>query len=134
MSRSYVLFTNNPVMKKKITNETLEFTFIGGTSLDVLKGARDSVHMGAKLVTHPLYGNLRPHQQPYRTILAVRENGSRACDLESLSLIENALGVYQSCADRLIKPEDLPELLRDDYAYVDYELMRESFSRYRITK
>ena len=131
MSCSYILFTNNPVIKNKI-NDNIEFTFIGGTSLDVLKGARDSVHLGAKLMTHPLYGNLRPHQQPYRTILAVKGKGASSCDFESLSLIERALEVYQSCVDRLVKPEDLPEVLRDDYAFVDFELMRESFSRFRL--
>ena len=118
-------------MKNKIINEP-EFVFINGTSLDVLKSARDSVHLGAKLVTHPLYGNLRPYQKPYRTILAVKGKGSPSCDFESLSLIERAIEVYQSCIDRIIKPEDLPELLRDDYAFVDFELMKESFSRFRL--
>ena len=134
MSCSYILFTNNPVIKKEIINGSFELVFINGTSLDVLIEARDSVHIGTKLLTHPLYGNLRPYQQPYRTILAVKCAGkeSAPCDFESLSLIESALGVYQSCIDRLIRPEDLPELLRDGYAFVDLELMRESFSRFRL--
>jgi hypothetical protein len=132
MSCSYVLFTNNPVIKNEIKNDRFELVFIGGTSLDVLKGARDSVHLGAKLLTHPLYGNLRPYQQPYRTILAEKEREVRTCDMESLTLMERAIEVYQSCLDRLVKPEDMPEILRDDYAFVDYELMRESFSRYRL--
>jgi len=134
MSRSYVLYTNNLVIKDEIINDSLEFVFIGGTPLDVLKGARDSVHLGAKLLTHPLYGNLRPYQQPFRTILATKGSGKSPCDFESLSLIESAIGVYQSCFDRLIEPGNLPEFLRDDYAIVDFELMRESFSRFRLIK
>ena len=132
MSCSYVLFTNNPVIKNEILNDSLSLVFICGTSLDVLKGARDSVHLGAKLLTHPLYGNLRPHRQPYRTILAVKENAAQSCDFESLSLMERAIEVYESYHDSLVVPENLPELLRDDYAFVDFELMRESFSRYRL--
>lgn len=132
MSCSYILFTNNPVIENEVINDSLKLVFIGGTSLDVLKRARDSVHLGAKLLTHPLYGNLRPHQQPYRTILAAKGNEVKNCDIESLSLIERAVEIYQSCIDRLIEPEDMSELLRDDYAFVDFELMRESFSRYRL--
>ncbi|MCL1876032.1 MAG: GrdX family protein [Synergistaceae bacterium] len=132
MSCSYVLFTNNPVIQNEVINDSLKIVFIGGTPLDVLKSARDSVHLGAKLLTHPLYGNLRPHQQPYRTILAAKENEAQKCDFESLSFMEKAIEVYESCCDRLILPEDLPELLRRDYAFVDFELMRESFSRYRL--
>ena len=128
---SYALFTNNPVIKNEIVNNSIEFVFISGTSLDVLKSARDLVHLGAKLVTHPLYGNLRPYQQPYRTILVTKKGG---IDLESLSLMERAIEVYQSCIDRLIKPEDLPEYLRDDYAFIDFELMRESFSCFGLIK
>jgi len=147
MSCSYILFTNNPVMKSRITNDRFEIVFIDGTSLEVLKSARDHVHLGARLVTHPLYGNLRPYQQPYRTILVnkppacgnpISKGGETpgACsyDFESLSLIESALDVYQSCIDRLIRPENLPEHLREDYAYVDFELMRESFSRFGLIK
>ena len=143
MSRSYILFTNNPLIKNEIVNDSLEFAFINGTSLDVLKSARDLVHLGAKLVTHPLYGNLRPYQQPYRTILVTKKMDGNppayghpllkgGVDFESLSLIERAIEVYQTCIERLIKPEDLPELLRDDYAFVDFELMRESFSRFGL--
>jgi len=131
MSCSYILFTNNPIIKDEIINN-LEFVFIGGASLDVLKGVRDKVHLGARLLTHPLYGNLRPYQQPFRTVLAANERKASSCDFESLSLIEKAIEVYQSCFDRLIKPGDLPELLRDEYAFVDFELMRESFSRFRL--
>jgi hypothetical protein len=134
MTCSYILFTNNPIIKDEIINDGLKFLFIGGMSLDVLKGARDEVHLGAKLLTHPLYGNLRPYQQPFRTVLAAKESEVSSCDFESLSLIEKAIEVYQSCIDRLIKPEDLPELLRNDYAFVDLELMRESFSRFRLNK
>jgi hypothetical protein len=126
-----ILFTNNPIIKDEV-NDSIELVFVDGTSLDVLKSTRDSVHLGAKLMTHPLYGNLRPHKQPYRTILADKRKGESSCDVESLSLIESAIGVYQSYVDKLVKPEDLPKSLRDDYAFIDLELMRESFSRFKV--
>ena len=51
-------------------------------------------------------------------------------DLESLSLIENAVAVYKSCEDRMLLPESLDEPTRADYAFIDGELMRESLERY----
>jgi len=134
MLRFFVLITNNPIIKNKIIDDNLEFVFIEGTSIDVLFMVRDYVHLGAKLLTHPLYGNLRPYQQPYRTILIAKESEASSYDMESLSLMESAIEVYQSCQDRLIVPEELSENLRDDYAFVDFELMKESFSQYRLIK
>lgn len=127
---SCALFTNNPLIETKVTAKHCRVQFIKGTSLEVLLSLRDAVHLGGKLLTHPLYGNLRPYQQPFRTVLAEDIKGK--CDFESLSLLENAIDVYQSCIDRLVKPLDLSGELRADYEFVDFELMRESFAQYRI--
>jgi hypothetical protein len=52
-------------------------------------------------------------------------------DLESLSLIDSAVTIYRGCA-RLPLPEDLDAAVRRDYAFVDFELMRESLERYGV--
>lgn len=127
---SCALFTNNHAMKEKISAKHCRLEFVEGTSLEVLFAVRDAVHLGAKLLTHPLYGNLRPYQQPFRTVLVEDMKGK--CCFESLSFLENAIDVYQSCADRLIRPSDLSEAIRKDYEFVDIELMRESFEKYRV--
>jgi hypothetical protein len=99
--------------------------------------------MGWKLVHHPLYGNYRPHQQPYRSILLQREaensglsheqnptqdqslNPAYQClapDPASLQLIEAALDVYR--ADRVLNPQQVPDVMLRDCSQLDYELMR----------
>ncbi|MCR4817347.1 MAG: GrdX family protein [Fretibacterium sp.] len=103
--------------------------FIDGSSLDVLIAVRDLVHRGGVLLTHPLCGNLRPYQQPFRSIL-IEEHPGGLVDLDSLSLIEEAVSVYNACRDRLIFPDSLQEETRADYAYIDGELMRESLEQY----
>lgn len=125
MRKNIVLFTNNLDLHHSVGGR-----FIEGSSLDVLIAVRNSVHLGSRLLTHPLCGNLRPYQQPFRSILLEEVPGGLV-DLESLTMIEEAVGVYRSCLDRLIMPEDLPEPVRVDYAFVDTELMRESLERYR---
>jgi hypothetical protein len=126
MRNVIVLITNNPGLCGAVSVGRL----IEGSSLDVLIAARDAVHLGASLLTHPLCGNLRPHQQPFRSVL-IEENPGALVDLESLSLIDSAVTIYRDCG-RLSLPEDLhPDLLRD-YAFVDFELMRESLERYGV--
>lgn len=127
MRGSVVLITNNPNLHRAVHNGRL----ISGSSLDVLVAVRDAVHMGSSLLTHPLCGNLRPYQQPYRSVL-LKENPGALVDLESLSMIEEAVLVYRSCEDRLLYPWMLGDATRVDYAFVDCELMRESLEQYRM--
>ncbi|MDT8284992.1 MAG: GrdX family protein, partial [Thermovirgaceae bacterium] len=44
-------------------------TFVEGGSLRVLTIVRDRIHLGWSLLTHPLYGNIQPFRQPFRSIL-----------------------------------------------------------------
>ena len=122
----YKLITNNPALYQDIKNSEL----IEGSSLDVLIHVRSLVHLGSLLLTHPLCGNLRPNHQPFRSVIVDEKNG--LADLDSLSLIEEAVRVYQSC--RLILPDELNESTRNDYAYIDSELMKESLEQYGLAK
>jgi hypothetical protein len=126
MRKDIVLLTNNPGLCGAVSAGRL----VEGASLDVLIAARDAVHLGASLLTHPLCGNLRPHQQPFRSVL-IEENPGALVDLESLSLIDSAVTIYRGC-ERLPLPEDLDAGVRKDYAFVDFELMRESLERYGV--
>ena len=120
----FMLISNN----EDLCNHVKSSKFIEGSALDVLIHVRGFVHLGSILLTHPLCGNLRPYQQPFRSVIRDSKNG--LVDLESLSLIEDAVHVYESC--KLINVNELDELKRVDYAYIDYELMRESLERYRL--
>jgi hypothetical protein len=133
---SVVLITNNVSLERSITPFSLSTQLVEGSSLDVLIAARDAVHLGGQLLTHPLYGNLRPHQQPFRSVLIERKyDAEKKCnglvDLESLSMIEEAVLLYRKFENALPLPASLPQAVREDYAFVDLELMRESVERYK---
>ena len=135
MRKDVVLITNNPCFQQSVDLSRLQF--FCGTSLDVLIAARDAVHLGSDLLTHPLYGNLRPNQQPFRSILlqnpARKErNFGAAANFESISRIEEAVLLYRSYGTSLIEAESLPDDTREDYAFVDSELMRESLTLYGV--
>ena len=126
MRKNVVLLTNNPSLCGAVSVGR----FVEGPSLSVLTAARDAVHFGASLLTHPLCGNLRPHQQPFRSVL-IEEHPGALVDLESLSLIDSAVAIYRNCG-RLALPEDVDAAVRKDYAFVDFELMRESLEQYGV--
>ena len=116
--KMYKLITNNMNLYNTINNGE----FIDGSSLDVLVHVRSLVHLGSKILTHPLCGNLRPNHQPFRSVIIDEISG--LVDLESLSLIEDAVRVYQSC--KIITPQEIDEATLKDYAFIDSELMKES--------
>ena len=64
MQNNTVLITNNEELSRIVRNGR----FVEGSSLDVLVSVRSSVHLGGRLLTHPLCGNLRPYQQPFRSV------------------------------------------------------------------
>jgi len=97
--------------------------------LPVLTAGRDAIHAGWKLLHHPLYGNFRPTQQPYRSLLLTYDrprssdgDGRITTDAVSLHLIEEALTVYRSVP--VLTPEKAPAALRDACSFLDLELMR----------
>ena len=136
MRKDLVLVTNNPCFQRSVDSARLRF--LCGTSLDVLVAARDAVHLGSDLLTHPLYGNLRPNQQPFRSVLLRNNQEGRntgsAAYMESISTIEEAVLLYLGYGSRLPSPWRLPDAAREDYSFVDSELMRESLTLYGLMR
>ncbi len=120
----FKLITNNMNLYNNVANGE----FINGSSLDVLVHVRSHVHLGSKILTHPLCGNLRPNHQPFRSVIIDENSG--LVDLDSLSLIEDAVRVYQSC--KVITPKEIDEATLKDYAYIDSELMKESLLQFSL--
>ncbi len=124
-----MLVTNNPLLNEQIYS----CDFVEGNSLDVLIRSRNLIHKGWVLLTHPLYGNLRPHQHPYRSILMERVSESSATvDPLSVEYIENAIAIYSAQSSRILSVEGMPEDVRQDFSFIDADLMKESLSRYRM--
>ena len=143
---SVALFTNNPLLLSLPHQQRLAFAEAGphvvqavtsnpripqkalfvlfdADARPVLTTARDCIHKGWKLLHHPLYGNYRPYQQPYRSlVLTGPAPGIAGPDLASLQLIEEALLVYAN--NKPLAPAEAPASLLDACALLDYELMR----------
>lgn len=102
-----------------------------GSALSILIAARSLVHEGWHLLHHPLYGNFRPYQQPYRSLLLKydpssfsSENGPMRiiADDQSLHYLEEAISLFQNV--KVITPDQAPQAYLADCSVLDYELMR----------
>lgn len=131
MGLSFVLISNNPAFLS-LKRQDLEVLPVSGIACDVVIKARDLVHRGWILLNHPLYGNFRPYQQPFRTMLLRSPKTNQAVppvDRSSLTLVENAISVYMSCQDRWIAPDKSFKELYEDCSVLDYELMKETLQK-----
>ena len=114
-----ILLTNNPDVV-----QCYEARFIDGTYRDVLVEARDLVHRGHRLLSHPLMGSLKPNETPYRTVALSEEAGS--LDLDSLQLIENAIETFDKFA-KVLRPDrgvNTPAEMLADFRLIDLSLIQ----------
>jgi hypothetical protein len=101
--------------------------------MNVLTLARDRVHAGWSLLTHPLYGNVQPSQQLFRSVLVGLPYENSGVDHESLSILERAIGLYRSRETTSENPTGENRYL-DDYAALDVYLLHDSMERYGLLK
>lgn len=119
-----VIITNNPMFidYKNKDFDSLEIAYKDVEALEVLKIGRDYIHQNYKLLTHPLYGNFRPNELFYRTII-IEE--SDQLDFESLELIENSIFKIENILKNTKKKNATDSILKD-YAYIDFQIMKEN--------
>ncbi|MEA4848978.1 MAG: GrdX family protein [Clostridiaceae bacterium] len=111
------VLTNNSLVRDKYCKDS-DITFIDGKYIDVLKLARDMIHKGAKLITHPLMGSVKPDETPFRSIII---SEGTALDINSLEIIENSI----AAAEKFQRDNKLPiwnENILEDFRFVDLKL------------
>ena len=117
---SKFIITNNDKVFEKY-KDAYEVIFLENASyVDVLNETRNKVHMGYKILTHPMAGSLKPNQTPYKSIIL--EKDSETIDYKSLILIENSL----EAAYKFLKFKSTPnwnERILNDFKTVDLSLI-----------
>lgn len=114
----YIIVSNNPIVKAKVEN----ISFVDGNMRDVLVKARDLVHGGSELITHPLGASLRMLFSPYRSI--VMEKKEADINYDHLEAIENSIVKYDQHMG--VRKEDINH--SDDYALIDFKLLESAFN------
>lgn len=98
----------------------------------MLVKSRDLIHRGYTLLTHPLYGNFLPNQQPFRTLVLSQPETDGAVDPDSLALIEDAMSVFRKYEGRWALPGQKKASIEEDYAVIDADLVEQSLRSYGL--
>lgn len=129
MSHCVIITNNDKVYQKH--NDVMEVLFLeDGSYLDVLEKTRDLVHRGAKLLSHPMAGSMKPNQTPFRSVLlegkshdeTPGEEPASRLDLESLRLIENSIEAAKKFL-QVKKTPQWPLKIREDFKTVDLSII-----------
>lgn len=122
-----LLVTNNPMVRdhyKDDDNIEVEFIDVLGY-MDVLIRARDLIHQGKVLMTHPLSGSVKPNETPYKSVALA---DSSLHEVDSLSMIENAMATYIKFEQNRPLPSWTPRV-QQDFMVVDHDLITNALRR-----
>jgi len=116
-----IIATNNPLAEAEFRDRfKVEFFEDAG---GVLAFARDLVHAGHSLMTHPLAGSVKPNETPYKTILISGSAGGGGAaggvDAASLRMIEECIRLTRG-----FPPLGAPARYLADLQMVDLTLIR----------
>lgn len=91
---------------------------------EVFVKARDLIHLGHTLLSHPLAGSIKPNETPYRSLLISAK--AEKLDFDSLSHIEGAIRKYDQFQRDRQTPE-YPERILKDFQVVDFTLFQSGY-------
>lgn len=127
-----LIITNNPKVNIELNDkENIEF-YPEADQEEILKTARDYIHLGAKLIMHPMMGRIKPHETPYKSVfLETAEDGEdRTTDAESVIIIEDSIAETKKLIENTYRKKYYDELL-PDLQYIDLLLLKSGIEEYR---
>ena len=115
----YLIVTNNPMAAKEFAGQGEVRLYPEDTYREILVRARDLVYIG-----HRLYGSLRPHETPYRTV--VLSDRPQTPDEEECLIMSEAI----TRIDTFTPPDraKMPQRILEDYQMIDCSLVRNTFA------
>ena len=135
-----IIVTNNPRVKKEFSSQDkIQVFFMEEMNQEeILKYTRDKIHLGAKLIMHPMMGRIKPHETPFKSVLmevpteADLERGSNNLDFESLTIIEDSIKETSKLINNtyMIKYDKNDEKNMEDLAFIDYLLINSGIEEY----
>lgn len=114
------VLTNNPLVRQNLANlDSCTIEYCAGALIDVLIKARDQVHLGYRLCTHPLSGSVKPNETPYKTI-GLSDAPEQTLCTDSLMLIEHSIAM---CRHLSATSRPVPSDMLADFQLVDLTLI-----------
>lgn len=118
------LLTNNSAFlnydKKNIEVDYRDTDYLG-----ILKIARDYVHENYRILTHPLYGSVKPNETVYRSVVLVEGD---LTDTDSVVLLASAIETFEKFKGNRKTPAWI-ERVKEDFSVIDYDLITNAIER-----
>lgn len=122
-----IIITNNPKVNIKFSDtENVDFR-PDADQLEILKAARDLIHLGARLIQHPMAGRIHPNETPYKSVFLEMRKGDT--DFESLIIIEDSISETVKFLNNTIHVDYNAFL--DDLQLIDCELLETGIEEFR---
>ena len=118
------LITNNPKFIEENLKD-IEIEYLDVSYIDILRKVRDYVHEYWEIVSHPLYGSVKPNETIYRTIV-MKENNS--LDITSVNLISDAILTFKKFRNNREVPQ-WTDRVKDDFSVIDHDLIINAINR-----
>lgn len=116
------MLSNNPMVYRRLKEER-QVIYIECSYEEILREARNRVHKGHRLLSHPLSGSVKPRETPYKSMmLSAREGG---LDMGSLAVIESAL---EACKKFVDKERDYTDEVYEDFQLIDFSLLESAIA------
>lgn len=127
-----LLITNNPLCVEVLAGRSSCRFSESWDYGQVLLQARDCLHQGYHLLSHPQCGSMKPNQTPYKSLVLSRRGADGQDAFVGLALIEQALTVYEKFQKNHPTPV-WPQQVLTDFAVIDLSLMQSVFERPQFT-
>lgn len=118
-----LIVTNNPIVKSEVTDREILHKDI--TYIEILKECRNLVHTGYELLSHPLYGSVKPNETPYRSIIMKK---GKNLDTNSVMLIEEAISTASKFQNNKKTP-NWTDTVIDDFRVIDFDILSNTLQR-----
>jgi len=117
----FVVITNNKLVLDEYGDKYPVEYHEDKDLLGILEIARDKIHMGHELFTHPLTGSIKPNETPFKSIAVSLEKGKM--NFESVEIIESAITVTKKFLNDA-KVRNWNEKVLEDFRLIDFNLIK----------
>lgn len=117
-----MIITNNDLVNNKY-KENFNIKFINGSYRDVLIFARDKIHEGYELLTHPLSSSIKPNETPFKSLIISDIKGD--LNLDSILAVENSIMTF----DKFEKLNfEFNEQVIEDFKLIDLTVLESALN------
>lgn len=123
-----LLITNNKKffeIQEYLESNNIELLYDDIDYIGILEKCRNLIHQGYEMLTHPLYGSVKPNETIYRSIVLSK---GKSLDYISLGLIEEAI----ETAKKFNKNKNTPlwiDSVKEDFRVIDFDLISKTINR-----